>query len=49
MRQLQKRLKETERLLDTAVKNEEYKETAELDEVITTIKSQIAESGLTNK
>ena len=35
--------------MDTVVENKEYKEAAELDEVIKTIKSQIAESGLTNK
>ena len=35
--------------MDTAVENKEYKEAANLNKVIKTIKSQIAESGLTNK
>ena len=42
-------MKETERSLDTTVKNKEYKEAAEIDKVLNTIKSQIAESGLTKE
>ena len=44
-----KHLKETERSLDTAVKNKEYEEAAELNKVIKTIKSQNTESGLMNE